>query len=1853
MRKLFYVIVSLDTARRKSILLGLIFQLGFFFFFSNLNAQTYNGSLTLNSQAEVDAFNYTSVSGELFIGSADFPSGDITNLNSLSKLTSVGGGLIIEGNTALPNLDDLSNLTSVESLSISNCLSLQNINGLSKIYSLTSLYLIKTGILNVDGLTNLTSVSNYIVIGSNGVLTNLNGLANLNFVGQTFKLNNNPYLFNVCGLHTLFSNNPSYTGYTSWGNGNDSLVNCNTLTANLTLTTQAQVDAFNYTSVTGNLVIHEALAGNITNLGGLFNLISLGGSLNVQNNLALSSYCGLYNLLNAGYAGTTAISGNAVNPTSAQIIAGGMCSVFSGDITLNTQAQVDAFNYTGVTGNLTIQETTLGTITNLNALSQLSFIGKNLIFYNNTALTNLNGLSHLTSLGGDIQMTGTYLANLDGLSSLNSIGGSISLFANHSLTNLDGLSHVSSLKRAISITSNPVLASISGLSNITNITILQITDNTLLTNINGLNNIQTIFSNIIIGITIRNNPVLTNLDGLANLKAVKGQVIIEVNNTLNNINGLSNLTSINGDLIIGENPLLQNIDGLANLRSFNPGNYLTGIQILGNIALKNLNGLNSIQYIGGALSIKGNTSLQNVDGFYHLNQVGDVSIQRNPAISNLNGFSNLFSASSLEITTNATLTNFCGLYNLISNSSISSITISSNAVNPTAAQITSAGACANIQPDFILTSQAEVDAFNYSYVPANLIIGEKVPGDIKNLNALSQLTGVAGILHIGPNSALTNLDGLSHLNNVGGDFFIEQDNSLTNLNGLSQLTSIGKSLNIDGNTSLTSTMGLSALSNLKELTISNNNALVNLDGLSGLNALEVANINNNNTLTNVAGLSHLASVKNLLAIRNNAALANVDGLSALNFVGAVSNFPSLQIQNNLSLTNLDGLSHLTRLEGNLSISANSALSKFCGLYNLLSTNGLIGTYTVFANATNPTKQQIIDGGDCTQANGPQPPHVSINKAATQPDPTSVVPIHFTVVFDQAVTGFDASDISFTGSAIQGTLVATVSGAGPTYDVSVSGMTSPGTVVASVIEGAAINSSSQTSLASTSTDNAVAFIVTPHDLVIVKTAASTVMAGNLLGYLIRITNNSSSVTLGVTVTDVLPQGITFNSVGLSPGIATITAPPVGQNGTVTIYFPGLVPGAQVTFPIIVTVNENLTGSITNTATVSGPPGDVNSNNNTSTAITQIVKPPTITCPVNVTISTTATGCTGSVDLGNLTYIMTGDPAPTLSLSWRPVDDPLAALESIIVVPGESVPESFPKGVTTITAKVSNAVLPDASCQFTITVRDQTPPVISCPSNVNVKADAGACTATLSNATIGTATASDNCPGTITISHSAFPLNNSFSVGTNNITWTATDAAGNTATCVQTVTVADDQLPVITNASASPGILSPPNHQMKNVEVLYTSTDNCGVVSCRLEVTSNEAINGTGDGDTSPDWEVIDDHHVKLRAERAANGDGRIYTITIICSDGHGNETRQPVTVRVTHNITAPRSGNAFVVGSTINFAGTFWDKPGNRHTAKWLLDESSVSNGIVTEPVTNQNGKVTGSYKFTTPGVYKLQMNVTDQNGITSYANTNEDLEAIVVIYDPNGGNTYGGGYYNSPAGALKSNATATGKASYGFAINYFKNSTNPKGETQFEFKVADFEFNALNFDYLVISGAKAQFRGTGKITGGQSGIGFIMTVIDGALDGTGIDKIRMKIFNKNTGQVYYDNQTGASDAANPTTAVGLNSTVVISSTPTNSLQNTITNVGSIKISPDPDVSILEVRALPNPSNRYFTLYINTNRKEKMLMQVVSINGRIIETRTIYSERMITVGDSYRPGTYIVKFIQGNQHKEIKLIKLSD
>jgi hypothetical protein len=106
------------------------------------------------------------------------------------------------------------------------------------------------------------------------------------------------------------------------------------------------------------------------------------------------------------------------------------------------------------------------------------------------------------------------------------------------------------------------------------------------------------------------------------------------------------------------------------------------------------------------------------------------------------------------------------------------------------------------------------------------------------------------------------------------------------------------------------------------------------------------------------------------------------------------------------------------------------------------------------------------------------PTVTIEQAAGQSDPTHTPAIAFTVQFSESVDGFDAGDVSLSGSTAGGTLTVAVSGSGATYSVVVTGAVSSGTVVASVTAGGAMSAEGFFNAASTSVDNSVSFDARP-------------------------------------------------------------------------------------------------------------------------------------------------------------------------------------------------------------------------------------------------------------------------------------------------------------------------------------------------------------------------------------------------------------------------------------------------------------------------------------------------------------------------------------------------------------------------------------------------------------------------------------------------------------------------------------------------------------------------------------------------------------------------------------------------------
>jgi len=137
------------------------------------------------------------------------------------------------------------------------------------------------------------------------------------------------------------------------------------------------------------------------------------------------------------------------------------------------------------------------------------------------------------------------------------------------------------------------------------------------------------------------------------------------------------------------------------------------------------------------------------------------------------------------------------------------------------------------------------------------------------------------------------------------------------------------------------------------------------------------------------------------------------------------------------------------------------------------------------------------------------------------------------------------------------------------------------------------------------------------------------------------------------------------------------------------------------------------------------------------------------------------------------------------------------------------------------------------------------------------------------------------------------------GVNAIALTVDDGDGGVASDEVRVSVINSVAPAIGAATAVPSRISPPNHQMVPVSIDAIVSPACGTTAtCRItSVTSSEPANATGDGHTGTDWIITGPMTLQLRAERSGSGAGRVYTITVECTDSDGNASSRSVTVTV--------------------------------------------------------------------------------------------------------------------------------------------------------------------------------------------------------------------------------------------------------------------------------------------------------------------------------------------------------------------
>ncbi|MBI3934239.1 MAG: hypothetical protein HY316_06075, partial [Acidobacteria bacterium] len=231
------------------------------------------------------------------------------------------------------------------------------------------------------------------------------------------------------------------------------------------------------------------------------------------------------------------------------------------------------------------------------------------------------------------------------------------------------------------------------------------------------------------------------------------------------------------------------------------------------------------------------------------------------------------------------------------------------------------------------------------------------------------------------------------------------------------------------------------------------------------------------------------------------------------------------------------------------------------LYNV-AVSGMTGPGTVIAlvpaGAATGTVSGLSNGASSSTDNtitfDNAAPTVTINQAATQPDPTTASPINFTVVYSEAVTGFATGDVTLSGTA--GATTATVAGGPTTFNVAVSGMTTSGSVIASIAAGVATDAAGNLNAASTSTDNTVTFDNVPPSVTINQAVGQVDPTGTSpINFTVVFSEPAAgfatgdvtlSGTAGATTAVVTGSGMTYNVAvsGMTTSGTVIATVPAG-------------------------------------------------------------------------------------------------------------------------------------------------------------------------------------------------------------------------------------------------------------------------------------------------------------------------------------------------------------------------------------------------------------------------------------------------------------------------------------------------------------------------------------------------------------------------------------------------------------------------------------------------------------------------------------------------------------------------------------
>jgi hypothetical protein len=491
------------------------------------------------------------------------------------------------------------------------------------------------------------------------------------------------------------------------------------------------------------------------------------------------------------------------------------------------------------------------------------------------------------------------------------------------------------------------------------------------------------------------------------------------------------------------------------------------------------------------------------------------------------------------------------------------------------------------------------------------------------------------------------------------------------------------------------------------------------------------------------------------------------------------------------------------------------------------------------------------------------------------------------------------------------------------------------------------------------------------------------------------------------------------------------------------------------------------------------------------------------------------------------------------------------------PEDPEPPSACGGVVAVTWTVTSSCQAPVSKTRTFTVLEAPVVVFICGSDVTVPACSDQATVNAAYASfIASTTASGGCNGHLTNNAPADapPICGGFV----DVTWTYTSSCDVDHSCTKRFTVA--AAPAVT-------LTVPPD---KTSAVYMTQAEVDAVFATWLaQVSYSGGCNST-----------LIRSPLSPAAPSLCGGFIEVtWTVTSSCEGDKVGKSTFTVPTNVAPVITSVTAPLVPVpINTPVTLTVVYSDQNVNKATINW--DDGTTT--TINSPLNS----FTATHTYIKPEVYSPIVTVYDVCGLSASV-----PYQYFVVYDPNAGFVTGGGWINSPVGAYSPDLTLTGKANFGFVSKYQKGKTVPDGNTEFQFHAAGMNFKSSVYEWLVVAGMKAQFKGSGTLNG-SGNYGFMLSAIDGTPD-----KFRIKIWNKDAGDaVVYDNQMAAPLDADPTTAISGGSIVVHTSNKSAEVIAPIAGNTNLLVYPNPFSDKLKFEfAAPADMHARINLYDVTGR----------------------------------------------------------